>query len=152
MARVCALETTYYTCIPPGLVVCASLFWSPLLKKRTSNNNLFPPWTLFPGGCFNNHGLNHRRSLGRSSLRSYPRRGGGGVSVLPVAHAGKLRPKGVPFSSFWYAVYDGLGISLVKVRVENLSLRSLLKELKRANRHSMAVEKTRKLPDLEIYI
>ena len=74
------------------------------------------------------------------------------MSVLPVAHAGKLRPKGVPFSSFWYAVYDGLGISLVKVRVENLSLRSLLKELKRANRHSMAVEKTRKLPDLEIYI
>ena len=136
MARVCALETTYYTCIPPGLVVCASLFWSPLLKKRTSNNNLFPPWTLFPGGCFNNHGLNHRRSLGRSSLRSYPRGGGGwwgwGQYSI-VAHAGKLRPKGVPFSRFWYAVYDGVGISLVKVRMENLSLRSLLKELKRAN-------------------
>ena len=127
MARVCALETTYYTCIPPGSVCVFVL-------KSSFNNNLFPPWALFPGGCFNNHGLNHRRSLGRSSLRSYPRRGGGGLTVLPVAHAGKLRPKGVPFSSFWYAVYDGLGISLVKVRVENLSLRSLLKELKRANR------------------
>ena len=104
--------------------------------KSSFNNNHFPPWALFPGGCFNNHGLNHRRSLGRSSLRSYPRGGGwgGGQYSTIVAHAGKLRPKGVPFSSFWYAVYDGLGISLVKVRVENLSLRSLLKELKRANR------------------
>ena len=87
--------------------------------KSSFNNNLFPLWALSPRGCFNNHGLNHRRSLGRSSLQSYPR-GGGGVSVLPVAHAGKLRPKGVPFSSFWYAVYDGLGISLVKVRKKSL--------------------------------
>ena len=103
--------------------------------KSSFNNNLFPPWALFPGGCFNNHGLNHRRSLGRSSLRSYPRGEGVGGSVLHyITHAGKLRPKGVPFSSFWYAVYDGLGISIVKVRAENLSLRSLLKELKRANR------------------
>ena len=102
--------------------------------KSSFNNNLFPPWALFPGGCFNNHGLNYRRSLGRSSLRSYPGGGGGGRGQYSiVAHAGKLRPKGVPFSSFWYAVYDGVGISLVKVRVENLSLRSLLKELKRAN-------------------
>ena len=104
--------------------------------KSSLNNNLFPPWALFPGGCFNNHGLNHRRSLGRSSLRSYPRGGGGGWGggqYSIVAHAGKLRPKGVPFSRFWYAVYDGVGISLVKVRMENLSLRSLLKELKRAN-------------------
>ena len=60
--------------------------------------------------------------------------GWGGQYSTIVAHAGKLLPKGVPFSSFWYAVYDGLGISLVKVRAENLSLRSLLKELKRANR------------------
>ena len=103
--------------------------------KSSFNNNLFPPWALFPGGCFNNHGLNHRRSLGRSSLRSYPRGGGwwGWGQYSIVAHAGKLRPKGVPFSRFWYAVYDGVGISLVKVRMENLSLRSLLKELKRAN-------------------
>ena len=80
--------------------------------KSSFNNNLFPPWALFPGGCFNNHGLNYRRSLGRSSLRSYP--GGGGVvggQYSIVAHAGKLRPKGVPFSSFWYAVYDGVGIT-----------------------------------------
>ena len=48
--------------------------------KSSFNNNLFPPWALFPGGCFNNHGLNHRRSLGRSSLRSYSR-GGWGVST-----------------------------------------------------------------------
>ena len=49
--------------------------------KSSFNNNLFTPWALFPGGCFNNHGLNHRRSLGRSSLRSYPGGGGGGVST-----------------------------------------------------------------------
>ena len=56
--------------------------------KSSFNNNLFPPWALFPGGCFNNHGLNHRRSLGRSSLRSYPRGEGGGggqySTILPM--------------------------------------------------------------------
>ena len=55
--------------------------------KSSLNNNLFPPWALFPGGCFNNHGLNHRRSLGRSSLRSYPRGGGGGVGVGSVHYS-----------------------------------------------------------------
>lgn len=92
MARVWALETTYHTLA--DLVVCASFFfffaesyigfWSPLLTTTSSPGR-------FSRGCFNNHWLNHRRSLGRSSLRSYPRRGGrragrGGGSVLPYSN------------------------------------------------------------------
>ena len=104
--------------------------------KSSLNNNLFTPWALFPGGCFNNHGLNHRRSLGRSSLRSYPRGGGvvGVGSVLYSSPCWEAPPeRGTFFTFLVLAVYDGVGISLVKVRMENLSLRSLLKELKRAN-------------------
>ena len=145
MARVWALATTYHTL--PDLVVCASffLFFRRILYrflKPSFNNNLFPR-ALFSRGCFNNHWLNHRRSLGRSSLRSYPGRGGrGGGAVLPynnpyweapperqsgtwilgtwspLGHHDSLLPKKIPFHT---VVELSIPLNICKYTVISLS-------------------------------